>query len=161
MTANEPVTPALDGTPLTHTDSVSDRVSRSLPSRTRSKPTAAADPTVRLRDVVVDKLDAMKAKELCVIDVRGRTSVTDFLVIASGTSTRHVKAMAQDVVEAAKTIDVPPLGVEGEREAEWVLVDLGDVVVHLMLPRTRDFYGLERMWELDVPHSESHELANA
>lgn len=159
MIANKSVTPALASTPATQTDSLSDRVSRSLPSRTRSKPTA--DPTERLRDVVVDKLDAMKAKELCVIDVRGRTSVTDFLVIASGTSTRHVKAMAQDVVEAAKSMDVPPLGVEGEREAEWVLVDLGDVVVHLMLPRTRDFYGLERLWDLEVPDSESHELANA
>ncbi|MCB1627719.1 MAG: ribosome silencing factor [Xanthomonadales bacterium] len=93
----------------------------------------------------------MKARDLRLIDVRGRTSITDFLVIASGTSNRHVRAMAEEVIVAAKTIDNAPLGVEGEREGEWVLVDLGDVVVHLMQPRTREFYGLERMWGLDVP----------
>lgn len=120
-----------------------------------------ADPSAQLRELVVHKLEAMKARDLCLIDVRGRTSVTDFLVIASGTSTRHVKAMADDVVEAAKAADQQPLGVEGEREAEWVLVDLGDLIVHLMLPRTREFYGLERMWGLDVPRSESPESFNS
>ncbi|HLT43460.1 MAG TPA: ribosome silencing factor, partial [Luteimonas sp.] len=77
----------------------------------------------------------LKAKDVIEIDVRGRTSVCDYMVIASGTSTRHVKSIADEVVRHAKKLDCQPLGVEGEREAEWVLVDLGDVVVHVMLPR--------------------------
>lgn len=88
----------------------------------------------------------LKAKDVVEIDVRGKSSVTDFMVVASGTSTRHVKSIADEVVRFAKQLDVQPLGVEGEREAEWVLVDLGDVVVHVMLPRVREFYALERLW---------------
>jgi ribosome-associated protein len=88
----------------------------------------------------------MKAHDLMIFDVRGKTSLTDCLVIASGTSTRHVKSMADEVVVTAKNLGMSPLGVEGEREAEWVLVDLGDTIVHVMLPRTREFYGLERLW---------------
>ena len=122
-----------------------------LPDRPKRSRKRKPDPTEQLRDLVVDKLENMKARDLRLIDVRGRTSITDFLVIASGTSNRHVRAMAEEVIVAAKTIDNAPLGVEGEREGEWVLVDLGDVVVHLMQPRTREFYGLERMWGLDVP----------
>jgi ribosome-associated protein len=91
-------------------------------------------------------VEELKAKDTVEIDVRGKTSVTDFLVITSGTSTRHVKSIADEVVKFAKKLDVQPLGVEGEREAEWVLVDLGDVVVHVMLPRVREFYALERLW---------------
>ena len=91
-------------------------------------------------------LDELKAKDVVQIDVRGKSSVCDFMVIASGTSTRHVKSVADEVVRFAKQLDVMPLGVEGEREAEWVLVDLGDVVVHVMLPRVREFYALERLW---------------
>jgi len=101
-------------------------------------------------DVLLKQVHAavedLKAKDTVEIDVRGKTSVTDFLVIASGTSTRHVKSIADEVVKSAKKLDVQPLGVEGEREAEWVLVDLGDVVVHVMLPRVREFYALERLW---------------
>lgn len=97
----------------------------------------------------------LKAKDVVEIDVRGKTSVTDFLVIASGTSTRHVKSIADEVVKFAKRLDMQPLGVEGEREAEWVLVDLGDIVVHVMLPRVREFYGLERLWTVgDQPPEE-------
>jgi ribosome-associated protein len=88
----------------------------------------------------------LKAKDVVEIDVRGKSSVADFMVIASGTSTRHVKSIADEVVKFAKKLDVMPLGVEGEREAEWVLVDLGDVIVHVMLPRVREFYALERLW---------------
>ena len=91
-------------------------------------------------------LEEIKAKDLVEIDVRGKTSVCDFMVIASGTSTRHVKSLADEVVKASKQAGYQPLGVEGEREAEWVLVDLGDVVVHVMLPRVREFYALERLW---------------
>ncbi|HEY2344382.1 MAG TPA: ribosome silencing factor [Xanthomonadaceae bacterium] len=91
-------------------------------------------------------LEEIKAKDSNEIDVRGKTSIADFMVIASGTSTRHVKSIADEVVKFAKKIGVMPLGVEGEREAEWVLVDLGDVIVHVMLPRVREFYALERLW---------------
>ena len=91
-------------------------------------------------------VEEIKAKDVVEIDVRGRTSVTDHMVIVSGTSTRHVKSIADEVVRFAKKLGAMPLGVEGEREAEWVLVDLGDVIVHVMLPRVREFYALERLW---------------
>lgn len=102
--------------------------------------------TATLRQSVVDALDELKAKDVREIDVRGKTSIADLLVIASGTSARHVKSIADEVVKFAKKAGVMPLGVEGEQEAEWVLVDLGDVIVHVMLPRIREFYGLERLW---------------
>lgn len=110
----------------------------------------ASEPTIdmQVRDAVVARLDAMKANDLKVIDVRGKTSITDFLVIVSGTSTRHVKSMGDEVVVTAKKHGMPPMGIEGEKDAEWMLVDLGDTVVHLMLPRIREFYGLERLWTL-------------
>ena len=91
-------------------------------------------------------VENLKAKDTTEIDVRGKSSVTDHMVITSGTSTRHVKSIADEVVKMVKRLQVMPLGVEGEREAEWVLVDLGDVVVHVMLPRVREFYALERLW---------------
>jgi ribosome-associated protein len=107
---------------------------------------------------VLDAVDELKARDVVEIDVRGKSSVTDFMVVASGTSTRHVKSIADEVVKFAKKLDCQPLGVEGEREAEWVLVDLGDVVVHVMLPRVREFYALERLWTVgDEPPAE-HEL---
>jgi ribosome-associated protein len=99
-----------------------------------------------LLKLAIGALEEIKAKDLVEIDVRGKTSVCDFMVIASGTSTRHVKSLADEVVKASKQAGYQPLGVEGEREAEWVLVDLGDVVVHVMLPRVREFYALERLW---------------
>ncbi|MEO6102678.1 MAG: ribosome silencing factor [Pseudoxanthomonas sp.] len=95
---------------------------------------------------VHDALAELKAKDVVEIDVRGKSSVADYMVVASGTSTRHVKSSADEVVRFAKKLGVMPLGVEGEREAEWVLVDLGDVIVHVMLPRVREFYALERLW---------------
>ncbi len=100
---------------------------------------------------VLAALEELKAKEVRVIDVRGKTSVADTLVIASGTSTRHVKALADEVVRFVKQAGMFPLGVEGQTEAEWVLVDLGDVIVHVMLPRIREFYGLERLWSVETP----------
>ncbi|MFC5488621.1 ribosome silencing factor [Dokdonella soli] len=114
--------------------------------RTRSKPARTADAAERLRLLVIGALDDLKAKDVQEIDVRGKSSVTDLLVVASGTSSRHVKSIADEVVKKAKQAGLPPIGVEGQREAEWVLVDLGDVIVHVMLPRTREFYGLERLW---------------
>lgn len=102
--------------------------------------------TATLRKSVIDALEELKAKDVREIDVRGKTSIADLLVIASGTSARHVKSIADEVIKFAKKAGVMPLGVEGEVEGEWVLVDLGDVIVHVMLPRIREFYGLERLW---------------
>ncbi|HXS03881.1 MAG TPA: ribosome silencing factor [Rhodanobacter sp.] len=102
--------------------------------------------TATLRKSVIDALEELKAKDVREIDVRGKTSIADLLVIASGTSARHVKSLADEVARYAKKAGVMPLGVEGEQEGEWVLVDLGDVIVHVMLPRIREFYGLERLW---------------
>jgi len=104
-----------------------------------------------LRDLVVHLLEEMKAREVHVIDVRGKTSITDIMVIASGTSTRHVKSMAEAVAFQAKLAGVPPLGTEGVGQGEWALVDLNDVVVHVMLPKVRDYYQIERLWSLDTP----------
>ena len=112
-------------------------------------------PVETLLKTVLAAVEELKAKDVVQIDVRGKSSVCDFMVIASGTSTRHVKSIADEVVRFAKKLDVMPLGVEGEREAEWVLVDLGDVIVHVMLPRVREFYALERLWTVgDEPPSE-------
>jgi ribosome-associated protein len=107
-----------------------------------------------LRDLVTRTLDDMKAIDLAVIDVRGKTSITDFFVIASGTSDRHVKAMADTVIIKAKEHGEMPLGAEGVSEGEWALVDLNGVVVHLMLPKVRDYYQLEKLWQHDVPRAE-------
>ena len=115
--------------------------SRSTAAAVNSTPTLAI-----LRRRVLAALDELKARDIREIDVRGRTSIADLLVIASGTSSRHVKSIADEVVKYAKRAGMLPLGVEGETEAEWVLVDLGDIIVHVMLPRVREFYGLERLW---------------
>lgn len=131
---------------------------KSLPkvASKRIKPDLEKDVFQRLHKVVVTALEDLKARDTREIDVRGKTSVTDLIVVTSGTSTRHVKSIADEVVRAAKKIGLPPIGVEGQREAEWVLVDLGDIVVHVMLPRTREFYGLERLWTVgDDEHPET------
>lgn len=99
-----------------------------------------------LKELVTDALDDLKAVNTVTLDVTGLTDVMDYLVITSGTSNRHVKSLADNVCMEAKKQGMRPLGVEGEDAGEWVLVDFGDVVVHVMLPATRDFYDLERLW---------------
>lgn len=108
-----------------------------------------------LVDIVIDALEEIKAKDIVTLDVTALTDIMDNLVVASGSSNRQVKALADNVVERCKNAGYRPLGVEGMEGAEWVLVDLGDVVVHLMLPETRAFYELEKLWSLrpdDVKH---------
>ncbi len=118
---------------------------RRIPESTNDS--VSANPPVEvLRQRVLDALDELKARDVREIDVRGKTSIADLLIIASGTSTRHVKSLADEVVKFVKRAGMLPLGVEGQQEAEWVLVDLGDIIVHVMLPRIREFYGLERLW---------------
>ena len=97
--------------------------------------------------VAVAALEELKGQDITVIDVRGKTSVTDFMVIASGTSSRHVKSMANEVLEKVKEQGVRPIGSEGLDGGEWALLDLGDVVVHVMQVATRQFYDLERLWQ--------------
>ncbi|TCV91472.1 ribosome-associated protein [Luteibacter rhizovicinus] len=111
-----------------------------------------------LRKRVIDALEELKAKDVREIDVRGKTSIADILFIASGTSARHVKSIADEVIKFAKEAGVMPIGVEGQTEAEWVLVDLGDIIVHVMMPRIREFYGLERLWTVG---DDGYEAANA
>lgn len=96
---------------------------------------------------VEEALEELKAKDVVRINVRELTGVTDYMVIASGSSNRQVSALADNVVEKAKAAGVKPLGIEGKDSGEWVLVDLGDVVVHIMQPETRQFYDLERLWQ--------------
>jgi len=100
----------------------------------------------QLMRLVEDGLEDMKARDVQVIDVRGKTSITDFMVVASGTSERHVKAIAETLAYRAKQAGETPLGTEGLNEGEWALVDLNSIVVHIMLPKVRDFYALERLW---------------
>ena len=107
--------------------------------------TQAADVQACLK-VVHEALEDVKAKDILAIDVSLISNVADAIVIASGTSTRHIKALADNVAEEARKAGFRPLGVEGDRDAEWILIDLGFVVVHVMLPTARRFYDLESLW---------------
>ncbi len=100
-----------------------------------------------LLKLVTMSLDDGKAEDIRVLDVRSMTSITDYMVVASGRSSRQVKALMDRVLEAARKKDVRPLGIEGEKAGDWVLIDFGDVVVHTMRPETRDFYQLEKLWD--------------
>jgi ribosome-associated protein len=109
----------------------------------------------QLKQLAVDTLDDMKARDVQVMDVRGKTAVTDYMIVASGTSDRHVKAIAETLAFRAKEAGEPPLGTEGVSEGEWALVDLNGVVVHVMLPKVRDYYSLERLWSAPAPGAQA------
>lgn len=102
----------------------------------------------KLKDTIIASLEDLKAVDVTVLSVAGATSVTDWMVIASGTSNRHVKALANNVEVDAKKQGFKSIGSEGNDTSEWVLVDFGDVIVHVMLPATRAFYDLESLWTL-------------
>ena len=106
--------------------------------------------TMHSEDLVklaIAALEEIKAQDITTIDVRDKTSITDFMVIASGTSSRHVKSLVDNVLEKTKEQGVRPIGSEGLDSGEWALLDLGDIVVHVMLPTARQFYDLERLWQ--------------
>lgn len=119
-----------------------------------TKPT---DPAGSLRDLAVSVLDDAKAEDIQIFDLRQRNTFADYMIVASGTSTRQVKAIAERLMLRIKNEGLaPPLGVEGEQSGEWVLVDLADVVVHLMLPQTRAFYNLEKLWSVPMEARSAH-----
>jgi ribosome silencing factor RsfS/YbeB/iojap len=119
--------------------------SKTSKAKTGKSKTAAR---LTLRDVIVTALEDMKAHEITVLDVRGLTDVTDHMIIASGTSDRHVRSVAERVVEKTKAAGFRPHGVEGRQDSDWVLIDLSEIIVHVMLPRAREFYGLEKLWDM-------------
>mgnify|MGYP001545408581 CR=1 FL=1 len=102
----------------------------------------------QLCTLVVDALDDIKAQDVTTLDVREMTTVTDYMIVASGTSNRHVQALVDNVAEKAREAGHKPIGVEGEEGGEWVLLDLQDALVHVMLPKVREFYNLEKLWSL-------------
>ncbi|MEH6549490.1 MAG: ribosome silencing factor [Pseudomonadales bacterium] len=108
---------------------------------------------IDLKELALEALDDLKAKEIVALEVGHLTGLMDSIVIATGTSGRHVKALANSVIQKAKDAGHQPLGIEGQQGQEWILVDLGDVVVHVMQPETRAFYDLERLWR-DTPDGE-------
>jgi len=120
--------------------------------RPAASPTKPAKPPASpsLKNVVVDALADMKALDVKLLDVRGLTDIADYMVIASGTSDRHVRSVAQRVVEKTKEAGFRPHGVEGQQDGDWVLIDLSEMIVHVMLPRVREFYGLEKLWDMSL-----------
>jgi len=129
----------------TSTRKIRDRKKAVAPPKTARAPKAPS-----LKTVILAALDDMKALEVKSLDVRGLTDIADYMVIASGTSDRHVRSVAQRVVEKAKEAGFRPHGVEGQQDGDWVLIDLNEMIVHVMLPRVREFYGLEKLWDMTV-----------
>lgn len=110
-----------------------------------------------LKQRAIKALEDMKAEDILVLDVKDKTTVTDWIIVATGSSSRHVKSIANNVVITAKEAGRPPLGSEGEEDGEWVLVDLGDVIVHVMQRQVREYYDLESLWSVDVSHRQEQD----
>ena len=102
--------------------------------------------TKKLLALTLNALNANKALDISICDVTNLTTLSDYMIIASGRSNKQVSAIAEKIVEAAKENDIQPLGVEGKKEGEWVLIDLGDIIVHVMHPECREYYQLEKLW---------------
>lgn len=105
-----------------------------------------------LKQLAIDALEDVKAEDILVLDVKGKTTVTDWVIVATGSSSRHVRSIANNVAVEAKKANASLLGTEGEEDGEWVLVDLGDVIVHVMQRQAREYYDLESLWSVDIAH---------
>jgi ribosome-associated protein len=116
--------------------------------------------TEQLIEIVRGALEDVKARDIDVIDVRGKSTITSYMVLASGTSKRHVVSLAQAVSDKVKAEGIQPLGTEGQTDGEWVLVDLGEVVVHILMPDARSYYDLERLWRFDSQADDSSDVAS-
>jgi ribosome-associated protein len=138
-----------------HKSSATPKAAAKAPAKLSKMPRARGVQTpaaarAALKSVILGALDDMKALEVRVLDVRGLTDIADYMVIASGTSDRHVRSVAQRVVERTKEAGYRPHGCEGLKDADWVLIDLHEMIVHIMLPRVREFYGLEKLWDMSA-----------
>lgn len=107
--------------------------------------------TEALLKMVLAVLDERKGLYITTLDVRGKTTITDYMVLVTGTSSRHLKSLCDHVAEKLKENGVQPLGIEGDIGSDWILLDLGDVIVHAMTAQTREFYQLEKLWSIDQP----------
>jgi ribosome-associated protein len=117
--------------------------------------------TEEIKQLVINSLEDLKAKDITVIDVRGRTSVTDYMILATGTSKKHAQAVCDNASTEAKAKGLKPLGAEGRDSSDWMLLDLGDVILHVMTEQARNFYDLERLWgEPSEDKSADKELNN-
>lgn len=114
---------------------------------------------VELKNLVIQALEDVKGEEIVCLDVSEMTDISDYMVVASGNSNRQVKALVDSVLEEARSTGIEPLGVEGQEQGEWVLIDLTDVIIHVMLPKVRDFYDLEGLWSMSPGQSERNSLA--
>lgn len=115
---------------------------------------------LELKALAQTALEDLKGVEIIAIDVADRTTVTDWMIVAGGTSQRHVKSLANSVSDTCKENGVRPLGMEGEQEGDWVLVDIGDVIVHVMTRESRDFYALEKLWTMEPADREAQAHIN-
>lgn len=115
--------------------------------------TKSKRPSEKVKDLIVSILDDFKGEDIVTLDLEGKTSIADFMIIASGTSSRHVHTLAHRVVQALKEADLYNIPPEGGESAEWVVVDAGDVVVHIFKPEVREVYNLEKMWSVALPVS--------
>ena len=104
-----------------------------------------------LKELVIDAIEDVKGIDMRLLDVKGKTSVTDIMIIVSGNTARQVKSIANNIIEKSKAAGHRPLGIEGDEYGEWTLVDLGDIIIHVMQPSIRDFYNLEKLWGEDSP----------
>lgn len=109
---------------------------------------------LELQKLTVESLEDLKGKDIVVLDVSDRTTVTDWMIVVTGTSQRHVKSLANEVIEKSKEAGVRPLGMEGETDGNWILVDLGDVLAHVMTAESREFYALEKLWAVTDPEEQ-------
>ena len=113
-----------------------------------------------LQNTIRTALEDLKAVDISLLEVEGMTSIADVIFIASGNSDRHVKSIADNVIQACKQAGTQPLGTEGLKEGEWVLVDLGDIIVHVMMPQVRDFYNLEKLWDKSLAVRQENDKAS-